>query len=283
MPIWLNWRNADGNDGPDPSVKEWNVAEFGENAGVRVGRSGDVVTVTLCTPEARNAQTPATWRRLAEIPELLTPDVRAVVLTGEGRSFSAGLDRRMLTPEGVPGEESLLTLTTHSADVIDDFIQRAQAAFTWWRRVPAITIALVQGHAIGAGFQLALACDFMIVAEDAKLAMRETSLGLVPDLAGTAPLVERVGYSRALEICASGRFVEATEAVRLGIALDVVPIDRWDTHVNSLLAPMLAAMPGAVRELKALLDGAGSHGDQTARERAAQIRRLTELSLLLGG
>jgi enoyl-CoA hydratase/carnithine racemase len=189
----------------------------------------------------------------------------------------------MLTSEGVPGEESLLTLTTHSGEVIDEFIQRAQAAFTWWRRVPAITVALVQGHAIGAGFQLALACDFMIVAEDVKLAMRETSLGLVPDLAGTGPLVERVGYSRALEICASGRFVEAAEAVRVGIALDVVPIDRWDGHVNALLAPMLAAMPGAVGELKALLNGAASNGDQTARERAAQMRRLAELSLLLGG
>jgi enoyl-CoA hydratase/carnithine racemase len=206
-----------------------------------------------------------------------------VVLTGEGVSFSAGLDRRMLTPEGIPGEESLLTISGYADDQLDGFIRAAQAAFTWWGTVPQLTVALVQGHAIGAGFQLALACDFMIVADDVKLAMRETSLGLVPDLAGTAPLVERVGYSRALEICASGRFVKADEAVRLGIAVEVAPAGELRARADALLAPMLTAMPGAVAELKALLDGADSANDQTARERAAQMRRLAELRRLLGG
>ena len=81
----------------------------------------------------------------------------------------------------------------------------------------------MQGHAIGAGFQLALACDLRVVAEDVSFAMRETSLGLVPDLAGTEPLVACVGYARALEICATGRAVRADEAVRLGLAQVAVP------------------------------------------------------------
>jgi enoyl-CoA hydratase/carnithine racemase len=260
-----------------------NVTGFGVADGVRVEKSGSVVAVTLCTPESRNAQTPATWRRLAAVPELLTDDVRAVLLSGEGVSFSAGLDRRMLSPAGVPGEESLVTVTTRADEQVDDYIRQAQAAFTWWHRVPQLTLALVHGHAIGAGFQLALACDFMLVSDDAKLAMRETSLGLVPDLGGTAPLVERVGYSRALEICASGRFVEADEAVRLGIALERVPAEQWDDRVQAILAPMLAAMPSAVGELKSLLSGAASSGDQTARERSAQIRRLKDLRSLFGG
>jgi enoyl-CoA hydratase/carnithine racemase len=259
------------------------MAEFGERDGVRIEKDGDLVRVVLCTPEARNAQSPATWRRLASVPDLLTPDVRAVVLSGEGVSFSAGLDRRMLSAEGVPGEESLLTITGYPPEQLEDFIRQAQAAFTWWRHVPQLTVALVHGHAIGAGFQLALACDFMIVAEDAKLAMRETSLGLVPDLTGTAPLVEKVGYSRALEICASGRYVEADEAVRLGIALAEVPMHRWDEYLLELLAPMIAALPDAVSELKGLLDGAASADDQPARERHAQMRRLAALRSLLGG
>ncbi len=256
---------------------------YGEQDQVRIQRDGDVVLVTLTNPTARNAQTPATWRRLAAVPSLLTADVRAVVLTGEGPSFSAGLDRRMLTAAGVPGEESLLALSGYPDEKMDEFIKGAQAGFAWWRHVPQITIALVQGHAIGAGFQLALACDFMIVADDAQLAMRETSLGLVPDLAGTGPLVSRVGYSRALEICASGRFVEADEAVRLGIAIDKVPVDRWQEHVEELLAPIRAAMPDAVSELKHLLDGADLSDHQLARERAAQIRRLSDLRRLMGG
>lgn len=256
---------------------------FGEQDHVRIERVGDIVHVTLANAKARNAQTPATWRRLASVPALLTSDVRAVVLRGEGQSFSAGLDRRMLTPDGVPGEESILTLAARADDEMDLFIQQAQAAFAWWHEVPQVTVALVQGHAIGAGFQLALACDLMVVADDVKLAMRETSLGLVPDLAGTAPLVSRVGYSRAFEICATGRFVEADEAVRLGIATARVPVEQWDEALAALLAPILAAMPGAVAELKHLLSGAQTAPDQLSRERAAQIRRLSELRALLGG
>jgi enoyl-CoA hydratase/carnithine racemase len=259
------------------------VTEYGEQDHVRIERADDVVHVTLCNPASRNAQTPATWRRLASIPQLLTPDVRTVVLSGEGPSFSAGLDRRMLTPEGVPGEESLLTLSAYSDAEMDAFIKGAQTAFAWWHTVPQATIALVQGHAIGAGFQLALACDLMIVADDAKLAMRETSLGLVPDLAGTAPLVSRVGYSRAFEICARGRFVDADEAVAIGLAVAKVPQDQWPAYLEELLQPIHAALPGAIGELKALLSGAHAAPDQHARERAAQMRRLRELRAMLLG
>jgi enoyl-CoA hydratase/carnithine racemase len=259
------------------------MAEYGDQDHVRIERDDNILRVTLTNPDARNAQTPATWRRLASIPDLLDDSVRAVVLSAEGKSFSAGLDRRMLTPDGVPGEESLLTLSSRPTAELDDFIQQAQAAFVWWRTVPQVTVALVQGHAIGAGFQLALACDFMIVGDDAQLAMRETSLGLVPDLGGTQPLADRVGYSRAFEICARGRIVGADEAVRLGIAIDQVPVGEWDAYVADFLAPIIAALPGAVSGLKSLLNGAAADPDQPARERRAQIERLIELRALLGG
>ncbi len=259
------------------------MAEYGDQDHVRIERDDNILRVTLTNPDARNAQTPATWRRLASIPELLDDSVRAVVLSAEGKSFSAGLDRRMLTPDGVPGEESLLTLSSRPTAELDDFIRQAQAAFVWWRTVPQVTVALVQGHAIGAGFQLALACDVMIVGDDAQLAMRETSLGLVPDLGGTQPLADRVGYSRAFEICARGRIVGAEEAVRLGIAIDQVPVGEWDAYVADFLAPIIAALPGAVSGLKSLLNGAAADPDQPARERRAQIERLIELRALLGG
>ena len=102
---------------------------------------------------------------------------------------------------------------------LDAAIAGFQEAFTWWRRPDLVSVAAVQGHAVGAGFQLALACDVRVVADDVQLAMREPSLGLVPDLVGTWPLVQAVGYSRALEICLSGRWVGADEAVAIGIAL----------------------------------------------------------------
>jgi enoyl-CoA hydratase/carnithine racemase len=143
-----------------------------------------------------------------------------------------------------------------------------------------VSIAAVQGHAIGAGFQLALACDLRVVADDVQLAMRETSLGLVPDLTGTNPLVGLVGYARALEICATGRSVTAEEAVSTGLANIAVPADQLEDAVRDLTTALLAAPRDAVIETKALLQGAQgrTYDDQRAAERAAQARRLRDLA-----
>ena len=191
---------------------------------LRVDLSGPVLTITLDRPQRRNSQTPSLWSALAEVGEGLDPSVRVVVIRAEGPSFSAGLDRAMLTPQGVPGEPSILALAAGARGALEEAIAGFQRGFAIWAEVPAITIAAVQGHAIGAGFQLALACDLRVVADDVALSMRETSLGLVPDLAGTSPLVRSVGYDRALEICVTGRFVGAQEAVAIGLRRGLVAI-----------------------------------------------------------
>jgi enoyl-CoA hydratase/carnithine racemase len=247
---------------------------------VRVDAAGPVLTVTLDRPEQLNAQTPATWRALAAIGAGLPPEVRVVVLRGAGPSFSAGLDRAMFTPEGLPGETSLVRAGRLPDAELDAAIAGFQAGFTWWSEVPAVTIAAVQGNAIGAGFQLALACDLRVVADDARFAMRETSLGLVPDLAGTAPLVASVGYARALEICATGRWVGAAEAAAIGLATAAVPAGDLDDTVADLVDALLAAPEGALRETLALLRGAADRtpAEQQAAERAAQTRRLRALA-----
>jgi len=143
-----------------------------------------------------------------------------------------------------------------------------------------VTIAAVQGHAIGAGFQLALNCDMRVLADDARFSMAEVTLGLVPDLGGTKRLTELVGPSRALEICVTGRRIAADEAERIGLATAVVPADQLDGAVADLAAAILAADPGAVAEIKALISGAGgrSYPDQDRAERAAQSRRLRDLA-----
>ncbi|WP_229900528.1 enoyl-CoA hydratase/isomerase family protein, partial [Streptomyces capoamus] len=163
---------------------------------------------------------------------------------------------------------------------LDATIAEYQEAFTWWRRTDIVSIAAVQGHAIGAGFQLALGCDLRVVADDVQFAMRETSLGLVPDLTGTHPLVGLVGYARALEICATGRFVGAEEAVSSGLANLAVPAAELDGAVRDLAAALLAAPRDAVVETKALLRGAvdRTYDEQRAAERAAQSRRLRDLA-----
>ncbi|MCX4727369.1 enoyl-CoA hydratase/isomerase family protein [Streptomyces sp. NPDC090052] len=248
--------------------------------GVRLTVEDAVATVTLANPAKRNAQSPALWRALTEAGRSLPGSVRVVVLRGEGKSFSAGLDRQAFTPEGFDGEPSFLDLARGDDATLDAAIAEYQEAFTWWRRTDLITIAAVQGHAIGAGFQLALACDLRVVADDVQFAMRETSLGLVPDLTGTYPLVGLVGYARALEICATGRFVHADEAVRTGLANLAVPADELDGTVTDLAAALLAAPRDAVIETKALLLGAPdrTYEEQRTAERAGQARRLRDLA-----
>ena len=96
------------------------------------------------------------------------------------------------------------------------WIAGCQAGFTWLRDPEIVSIAAVRGHAIGAGFQLALSCDLRVFADDAKVCMKEPALGLVPDLTGTKPLVDIVGLPRALEICLTARTVEARRGPRAG-------------------------------------------------------------------
>jgi enoyl-CoA hydratase/carnithine racemase len=253
-----------------------------ERDGVRLvlDDAGTVATITLCNAAKRNAQSPALWQALTEAGRLLPGTVRVAVLRAEGPSFSAGLDRQAFTPEGFDGGPSFLDLGRGDAGELDATVAGYQQAFTWWRRTDLVTVAAVQGHAIGAGFQLALACDLRVCADDVQFAMRETSLGLVPDLTGTKPLVELVGYARALEICLTGRYVHAPEAERTGLANLVVPPSDLDAAVADLTAALLAPPRDAVIETKALLRTAlaATEAEQHAAERAAQSRRLRDLA-----
>ncbi|GAA1791232.1 enoyl-CoA hydratase/isomerase family protein [Luedemannella flava] len=243
-------------------------------------RDGPVATVTLCRPHVLNAQTPATWERLREIGRELSGDVRLVVVRGEGRAFSAGLDLAAVSGDAGGGQPTFQRIATADTAVAEQIIAGYQEAFGWLRRPDLVTIAAVQGHAIGAGFQLALACDLRILADDAQLTMAEVSLGLVPDLGGTKRLVELVGYARALDICVTGRRVPAAEAASMGLANRVVPGAELDAAVSDLVARVQAAPRDAVIEVKALLAAASgrSYPAQEAAERAAQVRRIRDLA-----
>ena len=207
-----------------------------------------------------------------------------VVVRGAGDSFSSGLDRRMLSAEGVDGDTSVLTLLDMPDPEMAESIATWQEGFVWLRRPDLISIAAVRGAAVGAGFQLALACDLRVLADDARFSMREPLLGLVPDLTGTKPLVDLVGYSRALEICATTRWVGADEARDIGLATAVVPDDELDGAVADLTAALTAPIYGAVTATKALLQSASRLDleEQRLAEREAQVRRFRELASLMG-
>ncbi len=246
---------------------------------------GPVVTITLNAPAVRNAQLPQTWEALAhigsrieEIGAEIDPDgVRAVVVRGAGPAFSAGLDRAMFdeSPDAMLG-----TLARQPVAVAAQTIAAFQAGLGWLANPDFISIAAVQGHAVGAGFQLALACDLVVAADDAQFTMAEVSLGMVPDLGGTRRLVQAVGTARALEICTTGRRVGAAEAARIGIAIAVVPLGQLDDAVGDLLAAVTTPDADTVRAVTRLITGCGERtaADQLAAERHEQIARLRALA-----
>jgi enoyl-CoA hydratase/carnithine racemase len=245
---------------------------------VRTSRDGAVLTVTLDRSDQLNAQTPATWAALAQIGSSLDDDVRVVIVRGAGRSFSAGLDRSLFSAEpGVAG--GLGDLGRRPAAEAEEQIREYQAGFRWLRSPGVVSVAAVQGHAIGAGCQLALACDLRILTDDAQLRLPEATLGLVPDLTGTSTLVELVGYSRALEICLTGRAVKAAEAHAIGLANLVVPAAELDGAVADLVAALTGPPVGAGRATAELVRSAvrNDFAAQDAAERAAQVQRLQEL------
>jgi enoyl-CoA hydratase/carnithine racemase len=244
-------------------------------AGLEYAVDGPVANITLNRPDVRNAQHPAMWAGMVEILESLGDEVRVVVVRGAGGTFSAGLDLSLL--------DSMVGLATKSDQEIIDTIGTYQLPFAMLADPRFISVAVVQGHAIGAGFQLALACDLRIVAEDANFCMKEPALGLVPDLVGTKPLVEAVGYARALEICATARMVSASEAAELGIAQSVVPADQLDKTVEATVTALTAHTAGAVRATKALLQQAHARSldEQRLAERTAQAGRFRDLAALM--
>lgn len=238
--------------------------------------------VRLTRPEVRNAQTMATWASLRQAAEIIAGrgDIALALLRGTGDNFSAGLDLRMLRGGAPAGEGDLRELLAHDDADVDHAISDFQRAFTCWRELPVIVVAAVTGHAIGAGFQLALAADLRVLRDDAVLVMAEASLGLVPDLGGTRRLVELTGYARALEICATAGPIDAARAERIGLANAVFSEAEFDAGLDAYLGALLAVDRTASRSVKSLITHATTADPeaQLAAERRAQVPLLRRVS-----
>lgn len=249
------------------------------DTGVSLVINGALATVTLNRPDQLNAQTPLTWAALSKVGSALPGTVRVVLVQGAGRAFSAGLDRVMFTdpPPGVPSLSDLAAMEPADASRV---IAGYQSAFGWLARPDIVSIAAVQGHAVGAGFQLALACDLRVIADDAVFTMAEVALGLVPDLGGTRRLVELIGYSRAMDVVLTARAIAADEAMTMGLASRLVAREDLSGAAAQLAEQILARPRDAVIEAKALLLRSSSTGtgEQEAAERAAQHRLMRALA-----
>jgi enoyl-CoA hydratase/carnithine racemase len=218
--------------------------------------TGGVADVRLNRPDKLNALDPEMFTGLVETGLRLTedPSVRAVVLSGEGRAFCAGLDFGALAKFSAGSK----TEDLRAERPIGPAKARGQQAAWVWAQLQVPVIAALHGVSYGGGLQIALGADIRLIAPDARMSVMEIKWGIVPDMTGTQVLPELVGRDVAKELTFTGRVVEGTEAAELGLATRV----EQDPHAAALaLATEIAAKsPEAVRESKRLLDLAGRVG-----------------------
>jgi enoyl-CoA hydratase/carnithine racemase len=227
---------------------------MGHDERVRVTIDGGVADVRPNRPDKRNALDPAMFEALVRTGTDLASDasVRAVVLSGEGPDFCAGLDfgsfQAMASGERLSARAELPASSGPAQAT-------GQRAVFVWTELPVPVIAAVRGNALGGGFQVALGADIRIVAPDAVMSVMEVQWGLVPDMTGTQLLPELVGRDVAKELVFTGRRVSGTEAAQLGLATRVA--DDPLAAALELARDIAGKNPHAVRGAKRLLEMAG--------------------------
>jgi enoyl-CoA hydratase/carnithine racemase len=231
-------------------------------ATLRFEREGSIGWLRLFRPDRLNAFTVEMWRELRELGEQLRddPEVRALVVTGEGRAFSSGIDTSVFAGDGLSGDTlgAETEAGTRHDDPVVDSIMRTQDSFTWLEEAPYATIAAVRGYALGAGLQLALACDLRVMAHGTKVGLLEFKYGILPDLGGTQRLPRLVGAAKAKELIFTTAQIDADEALRIGLAERVVPDAELEPTVRDLAATIAAQPPLAVQGAKRAVNAAGT-------------------------
>ena len=209
---------------------------------VRFEKKDNIALVTIDRPEALNALNSTVIAELEQVVTELENDgtVRAMILTGEGRSFVAGADI---------GEQYPLDL-----DGGRRWGQRGSALFRRMEKLEFPTIAAVNGFALGGGCELAMSCDIILASEKAKFGQPEVGLGITPGFSGTQRLPRRVGVAKAKELIFSGRMVKADEAERIGLVNAVYAPEALLGGAMEMARSFAKNAPIAVKYAKACID-----------------------------
>ena len=209
---------------------------------IRYEKKDNIALVTIDRPEALNALNSTVIAELEQMVTELENDgtVRAMILTGEGRSFVAGADI---------GEQYPLDL-----DGGRRWGQRGSALFRRMERLEFPTIAAVNGFALGGGCELAMSCDIILASEKAKFGQPEVGLGITPGFSGTQRLPRRVGIAKAKELIFSGRMVKADEAERIGLVNAVYAPEALLDGAMEMARSFAKNAPIAVKYAKACID-----------------------------
>ena len=207
------------------------------------GHDGAVATVTLHRPNALNAITPTMLAALGDALEALAadPGTRLVILTGAGRAFSAGVDLKAL------GDREL-----HNGKVGDILDLPARRVTGLLATMPQVTVAQVNGFCFTGALELALACDLMVVADEAKLGDTHAKFGLRPTWGMSQRLPRAVGMQAARELSLTARTFTGAEARALGMAARSAPLAELDAVVGELAEGILANSDASLRAYKDL-------------------------------
>jgi enoyl-CoA hydratase len=206
---------------------------------VLLSRRASVLTATLNRPRTLNAYDVEMRDGLYAALELASsdPTLAAFVVRGNGRAFCAGgdLSEFGLAPSPIRARE----------------IRAVRDVWGLWSRLPCVSIAAVHGHAAGGGFEMALLCDFVVCASNARFSLPETGLGLVPGVGGTQTLPRAVGLGRAARVLLAGESLDARAAQRAGIAIEVIPVRRLRAVARRLAERLAAVDVDLLRAAKA--------------------------------
>lgn len=212
---------------------------------VRYEKRAQVATITLDRPHVLNAMDLRMHEELAAIWDDFEADddVRVGVLTGAGnRAFSVGQDLKELAERQRAGIADEVSFGSHGKPGWPRLTER-------FERVKPL-IAKVRGHTLGGGFELALACDIIVAAQNARFALPEAQLGLIPGAGGVFRLTRQIPFRTALGYLMTGRTITATRALELGLVNDVVPADALDACVDGWVRDILRCAPLSIRAIK---------------------------------
>jgi enoyl-CoA hydratase/carnithine racemase len=221
-------------------------------ATIRFEQDGHVGRLTLTRPEKLNSFTLEMWRELRELGEELLRDpgdLRALVVIGEGRAFSSGIDTSVFSEPRSAADLIADGATRHDDPTVAGVLA-AQDSYSWLEEAPFATVAAVRAYALGAGLQLALACDIRVMARGTKVGLLEFKYGIIPDLGGTQRLPRLVGAAKAKELIFTAAQIDADEAARIGLAEHVVADEELEEVADGLARSIAAQPPLAVRAAK---------------------------------
>ena len=221
-------------------------------------RDGYVGWLRLNRPEKLNSFTIKMWRELRAIGQELRDDpaLRALIVIGNGRAFSSGIDTTVFTEPGGDSIEDGDDRGTRHRDAPVDGVLRTQEAYTWLETARFPTIAAVRGYALGAGLQLALACDIRLFARGTSVGLLEHKYGILPDLGGTQRLPRVVGAAKAKQLIWTAARIDADEAYRIGLCEELVDNEQLEAAAQNLAGTIAAQPPLAVQGAKRAIESA---------------------------